>query len=100
MMMLGEKIGASQAEEWGLIYKAVDDVALMDEAMALATRLSEGPTLAYRTMKANIQTALDGTLPQVLLAEAEGQRTAGASADAMEGGMAFLQKRKAQFTGA
>ena len=100
MMMLGEKIGAQQAEDWGLIYKAVDDAALMEEATALATRLSEGPTLAYRTMKANIATALDGTLPQVLLAEAEGQRAAGASADAMEGGMAFLQKRKAQFTGA
>lgn len=99
MMMLGEKIGAEQAEEWGLIYKAVADEALMDEAMVLATRLSEGPTLAYRTMKANIATALDGTLPQVLLAEAEGQRLAGASADAMEGGMAFLQKRKPAFKG-
>lgn len=99
MMMLGEKIGAEQAEEWGLIYKCVDDAVLMDEAMALATRLSEGPTLAYATMKANIQIALDGSFPQVLLAEAEGQRIAGASADAMEGGMAFLQKRKAEFKG-
>ena len=100
MMMLGEKIGADQAEDWGLIYKAVDDAALMDEAMALATRLSEGPTVSYRTMKANIATALDGTLPQVFLAEAEGQRIAGASADAMEGGMAFLEKRKPAFKGA
>ena len=50
-------------------------------------------------MKANIATALDGSLPQVLLAEAEGQQTAGASEDAMEGGMAFLQKRKAKFKG-
>ena len=99
MMMLGEKIGAQQAEDWGLIYKAVDDATLMDEAMALATRLSEGPTISYSTMKASIATALDGTLPQVLLAEAEGQRTAGASADAMEGGMAFLQKRKPEFKG-
>jgi 2-(1,2-epoxy-1,2-dihydrophenyl)acetyl-CoA isomerase len=99
MMMLGEKIAAREAEEWGLIYKAVEDAALMDEAIALAARLAEGPTLAYATMKTNIMTALDGTLPQVLLAEAEGQRTAGASADAMEGGMAFLQKRKAQFQG-
>ena len=99
MMMLGEKIGASQAEDWGLIYKAVDDAALMDEAMALATRLSEGPTVSYSTMKANILTALDGTLPQVLLAEAEGQRIAGASADAMEGGLSFLEKRKPAFKG-
>ena len=99
MMMLGEKIGAEQAEDWGLIYKAVDDAALMDEALALATRLSEGPTVSYSTMKSNIQTALDGTLPQVLLAEAEGQRVAGASADAMEGGLSFMQKRKPVFQG-
>ena len=99
MMMLGERIGADQAEAWGLIYRAVDDEALMAEATALAERLAAGPTLAYATMKANIATALDGTLPQVLLAEAEGQRTAGASADAMEGGMAFLQKRKPEFKG-
>ena len=99
MMMLGEKIGASQAEDWGLIYKAVDDAALLEEAATLAQKLAAGPTLAYSTMKSNIATALDGTLPQVLLAEAEGQRIAGGSADAMEGGMAFLQKRKPAFQG-
>jgi 2-(1,2-epoxy-1,2-dihydrophenyl)acetyl-CoA isomerase len=99
MMMLGEKIGASQAEDWGLIYKAVDDAALLEEAATLAQKLAAGPTLAYSTMKANIATALDSTLPQVLLAEAEGQRIAGGSADAMEGGMAFLQKRKPAFQG-
>jgi len=99
MMMLGEKIAAAQAEDWGLIYKTVEDEALLDEATALAARLSEGPTVSYATMKANIQTALDGTLSGVLLAEAEGQRIAGASQDAMEGGMAFLQKRKAEFKG-
>ncbi|HEU4820536.1 MAG TPA: enoyl-CoA hydratase-related protein [Qipengyuania sp.] len=99
MMMLGEKIGAEQAEEWGLIYKAVEDAALMEDAGALAQKLAEGPTLAYATMKRNIATALDGTINDVFLAEAEGQRLAGASADAMEGGMAFLQKRKAQFQG-
>ena len=99
MMILGEKIGAQQAEDWGLIYKAVGDAALMDEANALARRLAEGPTLAYATMKRNIATALDGTVNDVFLAEAEGQRLAGDSADAMEGGMAFLQKRKPAFTG-
>ena len=99
MMMLGEKISAAQAEGWGLIYKAVEDAALMGEAGALAQRLAEGPTLAYATMKRNIATALDGTVNDVFLAEAEGQRAAGASADAMEGGMAFLQKRRPAFTG-
>ena len=99
MMMLGEKIGASQAEEWGLIHRAVDDATLMDEARALAKKLANGPTVALSTMKANIAAALDGNVQQVMLAEAEGQRTAGASKDAMEGGMAFLQKRKAAFKG-
>ena len=99
MMMLGEKISAQQAEDWGLIYKACDDAALMDEARALAEKLANGPTLALRTMKQNIAAAMDGSLQQVLLAEAEGQRLAGASQDAMEGGMAFLQKRKAEFKG-
>ncbi|MGB7372830.1 enoyl-CoA hydratase-related protein [Pontixanthobacter sp.] len=99
MMMLGEKISAEQAEDWGLIYKAVDAGDLMIEARALAEKLANGPTLAIKTMKANINAALDGTLPEVLVNEAEGQRLAGASADAMEGGMAFLQKRKAEFKG-
>ena len=99
MMMLGEKISAQQAEEWGLIYKCVDDDALMDEARGLAEKLANGPTLAYAQMKRNIATALDGSLQQVLMAEAEAQRIAGATADAREGGKAFLEKRKAEFRG-
>ena len=99
MMMLGEKIGAEQAEEWGLIYKCVDDELLMDEAKALAAKLANGPTLALAAMKRNIATALDGSLQQVLLAEAEAQHIAGRSADAREGGKAFLEKRKAEFSG-
>jgi 2-(1,2-epoxy-1,2-dihydrophenyl)acetyl-CoA isomerase len=99
MMMLGEKIGAEQAEDWGLIYKAVSADGLMDEARALADKLANGPTLAIKTMKHNIALAMDGSIQQVVLAEAEGQRLAGASEDAREGGMAFLQKRKAEFKG-
>lgn len=99
MMMLGEKISGEQAEEWGLIYKCVDDAALMDEARALATKLANGPTIAYAQMKRNIATALDNNLQMVLLAEAEAQRVAGATSDAMEGGMSFLQKRKPEFKG-
>lgn len=99
MMMLGERISADQAHEWGLIYKAVDDAALMDEALALATRLAAGPTLALAAMRRNIMTALDGTFDEVLRAEAEGQRLAGGTADAREGGMSFLEKRKPVFRG-
>ena len=99
MMMLGEKISGEQAEEWGLIYKCVDDAALMDEARALATKLANGPTIAYAQMKRNIALAMDNNLQMVLLAEAEAQRVAGGTKDAMEGGMSFLQKRKPEFKG-
>lgn len=100
MMMLGEKISGEQAAEWGLIYKCVDDSVLAEEAQALAVRLANGPTLALGIMRQNIAAALDGDYASALLREAEGQRIAGMSADAMEGGMSFLQKRKPEFKGA
>lgn len=99
MMMLGERIGAEQAQDWGLIYKAVDDDKLMDEALALATRLAAGPTVALSAMRRNIMVALDGSFDQVLRAEAEGQRLAGGSEDSREGGLSFLEKRKPAFKG-
>ena len=99
MMMLGEKIGGELAEQWGLIYKCVADEALADEVQTLATRLANGPTLSYATMRKNMLISLEHGLSDTLLAEAEGQRVAGSSADAAEGGMAFLQKRKPAFTG-
>jgi 2-(1,2-epoxy-1,2-dihydrophenyl)acetyl-CoA isomerase len=99
MMMLGEKIVADQAADWGLIYKAVEDADLITEARALAAKLANGPTLALGIMRQNIATALEMDYASALLREAEGQRIAGASADAIEGGMSFLQKRKAEFKG-
>lgn len=99
MMMLGERITAGQAEEWGMIYKAVEDEALLDEARALAIRFANGPTVAYATMRKNILTALENSYAEQLLAEAEGQLAAGNSADAKEGAAAFVEKRKAQFQG-
>ena len=69
MMMLGEKIGAEKAESWGLIYKAVDDAALQDEAMALATRLAAGPTVALGVMRQNIAKALEADYASALLVE-------------------------------
>jgi 2-(1,2-epoxy-1,2-dihydrophenyl)acetyl-CoA isomerase len=100
MMMLGEKIGAEKAESWGLIYKCVDDESLLDEARALALRLATGPTLALGQMRENIFRALEVGYAAALHQEAVGQRRAGESADAAEGGMAFLQKRKPAFKGA
>lgn len=100
MMMLGEKIDAQTAEGWGLIYRCVDDAALLGTAMDLAHRLAAGPTLALGIMRANLKAALDSDYPTALAREADGQRTAAGSADAVEGAMAFLQKRKPAFTGA
>ena len=100
MMMLGEKIYGEQAEEWGLIYKCVEDDALMDEARTLAEKLANGPTVALRQIKRSISTALDSSINDVILTEAEGQKIASSSADAIEGSMAFLEKRKAAFKGA
>lgn len=99
MMLLGEKISGDQAADWGLIYKCVEDADLMTEARVLATKLANGPSLAIGIMRQNIATALEMDYASALLREAEGQRIAGASADAMEGGLSFLQKRKPVFTG-
>ena len=99
MMLLGEKISGDQAADWGLIYKCVEDGDLMTEARALATKLASGPSLAIGIMRQNIATALEMDYASALLREAEGQRIAGASADAMEGGLSFLQKRKPVITG-
>ena len=99
MMMLGEKIDAARAAEWGLIHSAVPAADLLDEARAIAGKLADGPTLALRHMKANANAALEGTLSKALTAEADGQREAARSKDAVEGAMAFLQKRLAQFSG-
>jgi 2-(1,2-epoxy-1,2-dihydrophenyl)acetyl-CoA isomerase len=99
MMMLGEKISGETAQDWGLIYKCVEDDVLQAEARALATRLANGPTVAYATMRKNILTAMENSYAEALLAEAEGQRVAGGTSDAMEGGMAFMQKRKPAFQG-
>lgn len=99
MMMLGEKIYGEQAEAWNMIYKCVEDAELQAEARALAMRLAGGPTVAYAVMRKNILTALENSYAEQLLAEAEGQRIAGETEDASEGGAAFREKRKAEFTG-
>ena len=99
MMMLGERIHAEEAERIGLIYKCVEDDALDGEAEALAERLAGGPTVALREMKNNLRRGLQGDFPTSLQLEAEGQRVAGWTDDAREGGKAFLEKRKPAFQG-
>lgn len=100
MMMLGEKIHGEEAERIGLIYKCVEDDALASEAEALVKKLANGPTVALGQMKRTLRDGLQADFPATLAAEANGQRIAGSTQDAVEGAMAFLQKRKAEFKGA
>lgn len=100
MMLLGERIPATKALEWGLIHKLVADEALDGEALALAQRLAAGPTVALGLMRRGATRALDMSYADAMAQEAENQRHARRSADAMEGGRAFLEKRKAAFKGA
>lgn len=99
MMMLGERISGEEAERLGLIYQCVADEALASTAEALAERLSAGPTTALGLMKRTLREGLQSDLASTLAAEASAQRIAGGTADAMEGGMAFLAKRQPAFTG-
>jgi len=99
MLMLGERIPAEQAEAWGLIYKAVDDADLMAQANALAERLANGPTKALGLIRQGIARALEQDYAEAMAMEAAHQHLAGDSADAREGGAAFLERRKAAFTG-
>ena len=99
LMMLGEKLTAAKALEWGMIHKVVAPEALINEANALAARLAAAPTVALGIMRKTLAEALECDFATALAREAEGQRIAGDTKDAREGAMAFLQKRKPAFTG-
>ena len=99
MMMLGEKIPAETAAEWGMIYKTVDDADLAATVTAIAQKMAKGPTLSYRLIRQGIRDSLDKTLTEALMVERRNQLHAGRSADFAEGVTAFLQKRPAAFKG-
>ena len=99
MMMLGERIPAQTAADWGMIYQVVDDADLLDTVNAIAARLAKGPTRALALIRHGLRHSLDMTLTEALMVERRNQLTAGRSADFGEGVMAFLQKRPAVFTG-
>ena len=99
MMMLGERIGADKAAEWGLIYRCVEDADLLAEAHSLAVRLAGGPTTALGVIRQNLAWALETDYASALTREAEGQRAAANTLDAAEGKKAFQEKRKPEFKG-
>jgi 2-(1,2-epoxy-1,2-dihydrophenyl)acetyl-CoA isomerase len=100
LMLLGEKLPAAKAQEWGLIHRCVPDAELMTAAMERAHELARGPTRALGLIRKLAWESADNTLEAQLKAERDAQRQAGHSSDFVEGVSAFLQKRPANFTGA
>ncbi len=97
--MLAEPLDAARAEEWGLIWKSVDDAELMGEAHALCRRLCNAPTEALAAIKHAIDAASGNSLDQQLDLERDLQRELGFTPDFAEGVRAFLEKRPAAFGG-
>jgi 2-(1,2-epoxy-1,2-dihydrophenyl)acetyl-CoA isomerase len=100
MAMLGERVPAAQALEWGLINRVVADAAFADEVAALRDRLASGPTKSYAGSKRQLNHWLYARMEEQLEFEAEIQQEMAASGDFAEGVAAFIEKRPATFGGA
>ena len=99
MSLLGDKITATQAAEWGLIWKCVDDAALQDELSTLTKNFANAPTRGMAYTKAAIYQSTNNNLEQQLELEGDYMRILGNSHDYKEGVAAFLEKRSPKFTG-
>jgi 2-(1,2-epoxy-1,2-dihydrophenyl)acetyl-CoA isomerase len=99
LAMLGERLGAEDAERWGLIWKCVDDARLMDEARALARALGAGPTKGFADIKRAIYASATSTLDAQLDYERDLNRELGRTDDYREGVSAFTEKRAPKFRG-
>jgi 2-(1,2-epoxy-1,2-dihydrophenyl)acetyl-CoA isomerase len=99
LFMLGDKLPAEQAAQWGLIWRVIDDDQLMIEAHKLCAHFATQPTHALALTKKALNASLEHKLDQQLEVERNLQRSAGQSEDFREGVKAFLEKRPARFKG-
>ena len=99
LALLGDKLPAQQAADWGLIWKCVDDADLAPTVDALLAQLAQAPTRGLVATRRALHAASDATLEAQLDLERNLQRELGYSADYREGVAAFLAKRPPRFTG-
>lgn len=99
MALLGERVPAARALEWGLVNWVYPDERLIDEANALVAKLAAGPTRSYASSKQALNNFIYGDLDGQLHLEGELQHALGRSKDFLEGVAAFVEKRDAAFTG-
>lgn len=99
LTLLGERLAAEKALEWGLINRLYEPEALMPATMELARELAAGPTVALKLIRQALWHSLENTYEEQLEVEHRGQHEARHSADFREGVQAFLEKRPATFQG-
>ena len=99
LALLGDKLSAEQAMEWGLIWKTVDDDVFEAETEKLLLHLAAAPTLGLARIKQAIYRSASATLEEQLITERTAMRDLGLSADYAEGVSAFLEKRPPVFHG-
>ena len=99
LSLLGDKLPAETALQWGLINRVYDDAELMAQAMKLAQDLAAGPTVALGLIRKLYWQSPQNGFEDQLDAECRAQRQAGDTEDFGEGVRAFLEKRPAQFKG-
>lgn len=99
LAMTAEPLPAETAADWGLIWRAVDDDALLAEAEALTAHLAAQPTVGLALIKRALAASPANTLDEQLDLERDLQREAGRTPDYAEGVRAFLEKRRPDFTG-
>src|SRR5499426_178105 len=92
-------LDAQQALALGLVNRVIPDARLEEETMALATRLAQGPRIAYRYMKRNLNAAETGSLPELMDLEAWHHTRCGMTEDHREAAKAFVEKRPPLFKG-